>query len=58
MSWQVIDKNGRVARRCMDEHTMRTFSDPRTSTSIRRMSALLAFSANPRMLSRQVVRPL
>ncbi|KAH9964366.1 hypothetical protein BGW80DRAFT_1179400, partial [Lactifluus volemus] len=44
---QVIDKNGRVARRCMDEHTMRTFSDPRTSTSIRRMSALLAFSANP-----------
>ncbi|KAI0254954.1 hypothetical protein BJV78DRAFT_1120054 [Lactifluus subvellereus] len=44
---KAVDQKGRAARRRVDEHTMRTFLDPRICTSIRRMSALLAFNANP-----------
>jgi hypothetical protein len=55
---QAVDQKGRAARRRVDEHTTRTFLDPRICTSIRRMSALLAFDANPRMSSWQLTRSL
>jgi hypothetical protein len=47
---QAVDRVGRTARRSMDTHIRNVFSQPRTCTSIRRLSALFAFSANPRKL--------
>ncbi|KAH9987328.1 hypothetical protein BJV74DRAFT_878371 [Russula compacta] len=43
---KVVDRVGRAARRSVDTHIRNIFSQPRACTSIRRMSALFAFSTN------------
>ena len=47
---QAVDRVGRTARRSMDTHIRNIFSQPRACTSIRRLSALFAFSADLRRL--------
>jgi hypothetical protein len=49
---QAVDRVGRTARRSMDTHIRNVFSQPRACTSIRRLSALFAFSADLRRLRR------
>ena len=48
--FQAVDRVGRTARRSMDTHIRNIFSQPRACTSIRRLSALFAFSADLRRL--------
>ncbi|KAI0280802.1 hypothetical protein BGY98DRAFT_293472 [Russula aff. rugulosa BPL654] len=43
---KAVDRVGRTARRSMDTHVRNIFSQPRACTSIRRLSALFAFSAD------------
>jgi len=43
---KAVDRVGRTARRSIDTHIRNIFSQPRACTSIRRLSALFAFSSN------------
>lgn len=43
---KAVDRVGRTARRSIDTHIRNVFSQPRACTTIHRLSALFAFSAN------------
>ncbi|KAI0303729.1 hypothetical protein B0F90DRAFT_1317740 [Multifurca ochricompacta] len=55
--WQAIDRIGRTARRSVDTHIRNIFSQSRICTSIRRISALFAFSANLPAVVDELERP-
>ncbi|KAH9063874.1 hypothetical protein EDB87DRAFT_1673248 [Lactarius vividus] len=44
---KAVDRIGRTARRSVDTHIRNVFTQPRICTSLRRVSALFAFSSNP-----------
>ncbi|KAI9461604.1 hypothetical protein BJY52DRAFT_186079 [Lactarius psammicola] len=54
---KTVDRIGRTARRSVDTHIRNIFSQPRICTSVRRVSALFAFSANPPPITDKPERP-
>ncbi|KAH9009188.1 hypothetical protein EDB84DRAFT_1571392 [Lactarius hengduanensis] len=54
---KTVDRIGRTARRSVDTHIRNIFTQPRISTSLRRVSALFAFSSNPPPITDKPERP-
>ncbi|KAH9014312.1 hypothetical protein EDB85DRAFT_2280625 [Lactarius pseudohatsudake] len=54
---KTVDRIGRTARRSVDTHIRNIFTQPRICTSLRRVSALFAFSSNPPPITDKPERP-